>query len=126
MKTTPASHPLATAALALMVAASPLSGCRGPAKPIGIPLKATSQFENEMKRYHEFGPHKAIAVAGDVGGLYVMGYGQSLPSREAAISEALAYCEERRKDRQIEAECRLHAVGDDVVANGAATGSTHD
>ena len=115
MKTTPASHPLAAAAVALLVATAPLAGCRRSARPIGIPLKATSQFENEMNRYRGFDPHKAIAVAGDVGGRYAMGYAQGLPSREAAIAEALAYCEQRRKDRRIEAECRLHAVGDEVV-----------
>ena len=70
MKTTPASHPLAAAALALLV-----------------------------------------------GGRYAMGYAQGLESREAAIAEALAYCEQWRKDRRIEAECRLHAVGDEVVSD---------
>jgi hypothetical protein len=116
MKMTPAPHPLAAAFLALLVAAAPLAGCRRSAGPIGIPLKQTSQFENEMQRYRGFDPHKAIAVAGDVGGRYAMGYAQGLRSREAAIAEALAYCEQRRKDRRIEAECRLHAVGDEVVA----------
>ncbi|MBW2243162.1 MAG: hypothetical protein JRH01_14345 [Deltaproteobacteria bacterium] len=117
MKPTPASRLLAAASLALLIAATPLVACRRSARPIGVPLKQTSQFDSEMRRYRGFEPHKAIAVAGDVGGRYAMGYAQGLPSREAAIAEALAYCEQRRKDRRIEAECRLHAVGDEVVAD---------
>jgi hypothetical protein len=63
MKPTPASHPLAAAALALLVVVAPLAGCRRSARPIGIPLKATSQFENEMGRYRGFDPHKASSAA---------------------------------------------------------------
>jgi hypothetical protein len=112
-----ASRELVAAALMLLVAAVPLGGCHGSARPIGIPLKKTSQFESEMNHYRALEPHKAIAVAGDVGGRYAMGYAHGLPSREAAIAEALAHCEQRRKDRRIEAECRLHAIGDEVVGD---------
>ena len=92
----------------------PQAGCRENVRPIGVRLKKTSQFENEMKRYHEFAPHKAIAVAGDVQGAYVIGYAVGADSQEQAIREAFAECQKHRSERRIANDCSLHAIDDNV------------
>ena len=91
------------------------SGCRENTRQIGVRLKKTSQFDNEMKRYHDFAPHKAIAVAGDVQGAYVIGYAVEASSQREAILEALDECEKRKSERRIEDDCGLHAIDDDII-----------
>ena len=91
------------------------SGCGESTRRIGVRLKKTSQFDNEMKRYHDFAPHKAIAVAGDVQGAYVIGYAVGASSQKEAILEALDECEKRRSERRIEDDCRMHAIDDDII-----------
>jgi hypothetical protein len=100
----------------------PQAGCRENIRPIGVRLKKTSQFENEMKRYHKFDLHKAIAVAGDVQGAYAMGYAVGAASQEQAIREAFAECQKRRSERRIAGDCSLYAIDDNVFGrNGSGT-----
>jgi hypothetical protein len=91
------------------------SGCRENTRRIGVRLKKTSQFENEIKRYHDFAPHKAIAVAGDVWGAYAIGYAVEAASQREAVSEALDECDKHRSERRIADDCRLHAIDDDII-----------
>ena len=96
-------------------------GCmRSGGSPMGIPLRGMTQFDSEWKGYQDLGPRKAIAVAGDLNGVYVSGFAYAYPIQSLANDEALENCEERRRDRRIEGECRLFAIGDDRVVEAGA------
>ena len=95
-------------------------GCTRP--PIGVPLPNGSRFQKQWKHYVRLQPHKAIAVAGSMSGLFVAGYSFVYTSESDAIEAALADCEARRADRRIVDPCRMFAVGNDVpvIDEGAA------
>jgi len=63
---------------------------------------------------------RAIAVAGDLNGVYASGFAYAYPIQALANDEALENCEERRIDRRIEGECRLYAIDDDRVVEADA------
>ncbi len=86
---------------------------------MGVALRTRTQFDSELKRYREMAPRKAMAVAGDVGGSYVIGYSHAYPTTDMAIESALEFCEQRRVDRRIESECRIYADDDEVESEGA-------
>jgi hypothetical protein len=86
-------------------------GCGRAGKPIGIPLRAKTQFQSEWQQYLSLPGEKALAVAGDLDGVYASGIAQGATSTEAAIAGALAWCEQRRKDRRIGSTCETYAVG---------------
>jgi hypothetical protein len=109
----------AGAALALFLATS-LGGCLRSGTPMGVALRSPTQFDFELKRYREMASRKAMAVAGDVGGRYVIGYSHAYPTTDMAIESALEFCEQRRVERRIEAECRIYAVDDEVVSEDAS------
>ena len=93
-----------------------VGGCmRSGGSPMGIALREMTQFESEWKNYQRLGSLKALAVAGDLHGVYVSGFAFAYPIQALANDEALENCEERRVDRRIEIECRLYAIGDDRV-----------
>ncbi len=97
-----------------------MGGClRSGGSPMGIPLRGTTQFESEWKNYQRLGSLKAIAVAGDLNGVYVSGFAYAYPIQALANDEALENCEERRADRRVADECRLYAIGDDRVQEAA-------
>ncbi len=108
----------AGAALALFLAVT-LGGCLQSGTPMGVALRTQTQFDSEFKRYREMAPRKAMAVAGDVGGSYVIGYSHAYPTTDMAIEDALEFCEQRRVDRRIESECRIYAVDDEVMSEDA-------
>jgi len=116
--------PVGWVLLAILAAAMlAQTGCRENVRPIGVRLKKTSQFENEMKRYHEFDLHKAIAVAGDVQGAYAMGYAVGATSQEQAIREAFAECQKRKSERRIAGDCSLYAIDDNVFGQNQSEAS---
>ena len=86
---------------------------------MGVTLRTQTQFESEFKHYRKMVPRKAMAVAGDVGSRYVIGYSHAYPTSDMAIEDALEFCEQRRVDRRIESECRIYAVDDEVVSEDA-------
>jgi len=88
---------------------------RSGGSPMGVPLREMTQFESEWKNYQRLRPLKALAVTGDLNGVYVSGFAFAYPVQSLANDEALENCEERRVDRRIEIECRLYAIGDDRV-----------
>jgi hypothetical protein len=88
--------------------------------PMGIEVKSVTQFQSEWRAYSRHVGFKALAVAGDLEGVYVSGYAYAYPSEDMAIEAAFEYCEGRRTDRRITEKCRLYAVGDDVVDKGSA------
>jgi hypothetical protein len=88
---------------------------RSGGSPMGVPLREMTQFDSEWKNYQHLGSMKAIAVAGDLNGVYVSGFAFAYPMQMLANDEALENCEERRVDRRIEGECRLYAIDNDRV-----------
>ena len=102
--------------LALCMTLVSITGCHESPRPIGIRMRKVSQFEDELKRYQAFPEPKAIAISGDVQGIYSMGYSSGAPSRADAMREALEDCEERRAIRGIEGACVLYAVNDEVIS----------
>ena len=82
---------------------------------MGVPLRTTTQFESEWRSYQRLTGLKALAVAGDLNGVYVSGFAWGYPIQRLANQEALENCEERRRDRRVEDACRLYATGDDLV-----------
>ncbi len=86
---------------------------------MGVALRTRTQFDTEFKGYLEMASRKAMAVGGNVGGSYVIGYSHAYPTTDMAIEDALEFCEQRRVDRRIESECRIYAVDDEVVSEDA-------
>ena len=107
---TRAEHPPAFLALALL-ALLPF-GCVVAGSPMGVEYKARTQFESEWSKYRKLAPNKAMAIAGDIHGRYVLGYAHVFPSEASAIEEALSACELRREDRRVVAPCKLFAVNE--------------
>ena len=89
---------------------------------MGIPLRTTSRFEAEWTSYLALPPHKALAVAGDVEGVYVSATACGDPSAQVASDRALRACEQRRKDRRIESGCQIYAVDKAIPAELPAGG----
>lgn len=98
-----------TALGALLLAAG---GClRSGGTPMGIPLREVTRFEADWGFYLRLRERKALAVAGDLGGIYVSGFAYAYPTQSFANRAALDRCEERRADRGIAAPCGLYAIG---------------
>ncbi len=103
---------LALLALCPLVAA----GCmRSGGSPMGVALRETTQFDSEWRNYRRLAGLKALAVAGDLRGVYVSGFAFSYPVQALANDEALDACEQRRADRRVKDACRLYAMGDERV-----------
>ena len=88
---------------------------RSGGSPMGVPLREVTQFESEWKNYQRLGSLKALAVAGDLNGVYVSGFAFAYPIQALANDEALENCEERRADRRVADKCRLYAIDDDQI-----------
>lgn len=101
-------------ALCLAIAC-PAIGCRSSPKTMGMDLRTRTRFEAEWKRYQKLEDHRAMAVSGDTEGRYAMGYAFGEPDPESAAAAALTACESRRSDLGLEAPCRLHARGSQVL-----------
>ena len=78
-----------------------------------MPLSGRTQFEAEWRSYQDLSSMKALAVAGDLNGIYVSGFAWAYPIQALANDEALENCEERRADRRVQDPCRLYAIGDE-------------
>ena len=92
------------------------AGCmRSGGSPMGVELRRSTQFESEWRHYQRRSGLKALAVAGDLRGVYVSGFAFAYPIQALANDEALDTCEQRRADRRIEDACRLYAIGDERV-----------
>jgi hypothetical protein len=105
--------------LAIAAACTGALGCGPLAAPVGLPLSAKTRFRAEWRAYVELPAAKALVVAGDLEGLYVLGLAYGHVAAEPAIAEAFARCERRRADRRLAAPCVAYAIGD--VAAGVST-----
>lgn len=93
-----------------------LTACSRSARTIGISMSAApTRFEREWRAYRKHPPQKALAVAGNLMGLYVSGVAFGDSSDILAREQALSNCEQRRADRRLEAACRMYAIGDTVL-----------
>jgi len=99
---------------AWLVVLSLLGGCASWGTPIGIPLRNKTRFASEWKKYEGMAGFKALAVAGNLGGIYVSGWTSDYCEQQEATAEALQRCEERRRDRKISGPCRIYAVGNEI------------
>jgi hypothetical protein len=99
----------------LLVAAAALAGCRSPAQPIGVPLRDRTRWDAEWRSYQRFDEPKALAVAGDIQGQFVTGIASGMATQEGAGKAAMEECAQRRADRRLTDECRIYAIGNDVV-----------
>ena len=105
-----------TAWLALLfIAAVGIGGCRSPSQPIGVPMRDRTRWEAEWRTYQRFDEPKALAVAGDMQGQFVTGIGTGQATQEEAVTAAMEDCAQRRADRRLTDECRIYAIGNDVV-----------
>jgi len=93
-------------ALLCAIAAATASACAGSG-----PTK--TQFERHYERYLSESHQKAMAIAGDLGGEWTYGY--RFRSTGLAIDHAFEECNRRRHDLKVVSECRLYAVGNEVV-----------
>ena len=57
----------------------------------------------------------AMALAGDLRSEWTYGYGYGFVSKGMAIDRAFEECNRRRHDLHVVSECRLYAVGNDVI-----------
>jgi hypothetical protein len=85
--------------------------------PIGLELRSSGRFDTEWRAYLKLPPHKSVAIAGDVEGRYVIGYGFEKATRAAASSAAMEDCNLRRADKRIEDSCRIVAVDDEMIGD---------
>jgi hypothetical protein len=98
------------AVLALLACA-----CANGLGPIGLEMRENGRFDIEWRRYLELAPHKSLAFAGDVEGLYVIGYGFDQITSDAAEFAAMRDCELRRADKRIDDVCRTVAVDAELI-----------
>lgn len=91
--------------IAAAVAAFACAG-GGPPKPL---------FERHYERYRSQPHQKAMAIAGDLHGEWTYGYGYAFKSTGLAIDQAFETCNARRRKLEGVGECRLYAVGNEVV-----------
>ena len=82
---------------------------------MGQPIPDESRFVKEWSRYRTLAGHKALFVAGDIEGRFIMGYAHGLETPDGAMRQAEDECERRRAARDIEAACRLYAREGEAV-----------
>ncbi len=99
----------------LLLVAVLMCACSGQRGPTGLQQRAIGRFDSEFHHYLQFAPHKSLALAGDVEGRFVIGYGFDEITVDAAESAAISDCELRRRDKRIEDPCRIVAVDDERV-----------
>lgn len=74
-----------------------------------------SEFERHFERYRSQPHQRAMAIAGQPDGTWTYGYGYAFKSTGLAIDKAFEGCNRRRKNRSVPSECRLYAVGNEIV-----------
>ncbi len=94
----------------VLLAISLCSGCAA-----GGGGLAPSRFQREFQRYLSLPHQKAFAVAGDREDNYVFGYSYGWRGPELARDDALEQCNIRRRSLGEEAECRIYAVGNEIL-----------
>ena len=78
-----------------------------------------SAFERAFIRYRSQPHQKAMVLAGDVEGEWTFGTGYAWSTPGEAIDKAFEVCHSRKKDLSVPAECRLYAVGNEIVEGNA-------
>jgi len=74
-----------------------------------------SEFEREFQRYLSLPHQKAFAVAGSEEARFVFGYGYAWSAPGLAKDAALEQCNVRRRSLGEDAQCRIYAVGNQVL-----------
>jgi hypothetical protein len=92
-----------------------LPGCWLPSQPIGIEMRNKTRFESEWQAYLDLPGPKALAVAGDLDGVYASGFAAGASNEQEATDQALRDCDDRRADRRIADPCQTYAIGDRIT-----------
>ena len=81
--------------------------------------KSIKYIENAYNRYKSFKGHKAMAVAMDQGGKYVIGYSYDCASEQSAKRIALTKCEHLNANVEVKpnAKCQIYATENTIVSN---------
>jgi hypothetical protein len=103
---------------AIVLSALLLGACASWGRPIGIPMRNKTRFASEWKDYEAMSGFKALAVAGDPGGVYASGWTSEYCDQQKAVADALTYCEQRRLEHRIAGECRVYAIGNEIYRAG--------
>jgi hypothetical protein len=74
-----------------------------------------SEFERHFERYLSQPYQKAMAIAGDLTAEWTYGYGYGFKSTGLAIDKAFEECNRRKRDLNVLFDCRLYAVGNQIV-----------
>jgi len=94
-----------------------LCACAREHGPIGLQLRSSGRFDSEWNHYLQLEAHKSLALAGDVEGRYVIGYGFEEATLAEAMTAAIDDCDLRRADKRIEDPCKIVAVDDALIGD---------
>ena len=72
-------------------------------------------FRHTLERYLFFAPYKALALARDSTGAWAYGYSSRQSSAPQAVERAMDGCATQANRFRVQLNCRLFAVGNDVV-----------
>ena len=72
-------------------------------------------FGRLFERYLSLAPHKAIALARDSGGRSAWGHAFGYSTRVGGVERAMNECVDSSVRQRVRSQCRLYAVGDEVV-----------
>jgi hypothetical protein len=78
--------------MSIVGASAMLTGCGSSGTPMGVAFKARTQFEVEWAHFLEFESDKALAIAGDIGSRFVLGYSFGYLTEDSAIEAAMDDC----------------------------------
>ena len=81
--------------------------------------QSIEQIGDAYDRYNNYKEHKAMAVAIDKVGRYVLGYSYGTASRQSAKRIALSKCRHLLYSVEIKpkATCKIYAVDDEIVTH---------
>ena len=79
--------------------------------------KSIEHIQSSFEEYKAHKTHKAIAIAMDDDGTYVVGYSYDCASQESAKTIALTHCTKANDNAQfrVNASCIIYAIENEVV-----------
>jgi hypothetical protein len=97
-----------------------LTGCTSTPEPVKYNIdkeKNIEHIERSFDLYKEHKSHKAMAIAMDSEGKYVLGYSYDCTSAQSAEKIALNNCTKANERAEVKADasCELYAVEDNIV-----------
>ena len=84
----------------------------------GLEGAAGLRFEEVLRRYRDYEPRKALALAMDQNGRWAYGASEALLTAGSAEKKALDQCRKTAAAVGVAAECRIYASGDQIAWEG--------